>query len=337
MKDSMTNVDLRVLLRELDYRGKHIGRIASYGPYLKVRIKGDLLIGSKFMFPLLEPLPTEHSRESQILNRHLKGLRVRDFYQKGWDRIAVLDAGERKLVLEFFHRGNVILTDGEWRIIYAREEREWRHRKIIRGEEYRFPPLIESIDLSGDSEKRTVPFLVSRGIPPVYAEEVCARVGISPDTPWSEAPREDIRDAWEEIVRELEDPDPQVVYRDRKPVDVIPISLLVYEGLDKEHFPTFSEALARYFIPLILEKKETPIKAQVEAMERKARELRLIGSTILENISFFDFLLSEVRKASKGGREGVKRKVEELGARFLDYDPARRILRILWEPPSHQQ
>lgn len=83
-------------------------------------------------------VPGNASQAAMLLRRRLEGLRLEALEQKA-GRIAVFDFGERRLVGEFFSRGNLVLTDADWKILWCFKAEEWKDRKIGRAEKYAFP------------------------------------------------------------------------------------------------------------------------------------------------------------------------------------------------------
>jgi len=78
------------------------------------------------------------------LRRNLVRKKILKIEQPKGERIAILNAsspeGLRKLVGEFFANGNIILTDEDDWIISALKTLKVRHREILTGRKYTFPP-----------------------------------------------------------------------------------------------------------------------------------------------------------------------------------------------------
>lgn len=90
------------------------------------------------------PMPMQPPPFAMILRKHLANGRLVGVEQHGFDRILWLDFetkdGRRRLVIECFRDGNVILLDQEGTIIHPLTHARYADRTLLRGEPYELPP-----------------------------------------------------------------------------------------------------------------------------------------------------------------------------------------------------
>ena len=94
------------------------------------------------------PMPMQPSPFAMVLRKHLANARLIGVEQHGFDRILTLlldtKEGERRLVIELFRDGNVILLDEGGVIIQPLTHATYASRTLKRGEPYGWPP--EQVD-----------------------------------------------------------------------------------------------------------------------------------------------------------------------------------------------
>ncbi len=78
------------------------------------------------------------------LRKYLRNSLLEDFSQVNFDRILKLSFSKREekffVYIEMFRDGNIILTDGENKILHALREHRFKHRVLRRNETYSLPP-----------------------------------------------------------------------------------------------------------------------------------------------------------------------------------------------------
>ncbi len=194
MKDSMLSLDIHAWIQENCERieGGYFKKIYQVGEreFLFKIYKGEtrvLYVNLRgwLMFQDRET-PMEPSMFVMFLRKRFSGKRIVKFYQLNFDRIVVFETFDGyRLIIELFGEGNlVVLKDNI--IERAFLEREWRHRSIMRGEEYVPPPqslhplndlnaLCEEINSSKYDVVRTLARRFNLGR---YAEELCIRADV---------------------------------------------------------------------------------------------------------------------------------------------------------------
>ncbi|MFH0961734.1 MAG: NFACT family protein [archaeon] len=208
----------------------------------------------------------------------LSGLVVSSAGQVGFDRILRISfSNGTSLVAETFD-GNLLLLGREGRIVFAREPREWRGRKIAVGEEYRppkgpgkCPDELSESDLTGgpgDSAGRLL--AVSFGFGPEISGRIIDISGA--DGIGSQEGRRKIISA----IRELFSATPS------EPA----ISL---GELTSPESPKISEK----------QKKLERLEKSISTLEQEEASLRLSGEKILGNLREIDELISLARAGKR--------------------------------------
>ncbi|MFH0986551.1 MAG: NFACT family protein [Candidatus Micrarchaeota archaeon] len=83
--------------------------------------------------------PEKASQISMKLRKELSNLELKSACQHENDMVFVFDFGHRRMILEHFSGGNLIVTDSEYKIIFAFRKKKWKDREIKPGVQYVFP------------------------------------------------------------------------------------------------------------------------------------------------------------------------------------------------------
>jgi predicted ribosome quality control (RQC) complex YloA/Tae2 family protein len=259
-----------------------------------------------------------------ILRKYLTGGRIHEISQHDFDRVIEIsvEGGKARysLIAELFPKGNIVLLDESQRIILPLRPMVLRGRRTLAGDEYQYhggqpdPREISKEDLSkllGESEADLVRTLVRNlNMGGVYGEEVCRRAGIEKNKPAREVDSNEIDLLFCELskVFDIRDPMPQIVYQDDEPLDVIPAPLLVYSGLKRREFESFSEALDAYFVdkvpafkPTVLDRRLEMQKRSIEDFRSREQEYIRAGELIYESYATIDELLGTISGARSKG------------------------------------
>jgi len=280
------------------------------------------------------------------LRKFLRNSLLKNIEQYEFERVVLFDfsgkLGNFRLVLELFGEGNIILVDGENKIVQALHYRRMRDRNIIRGETFRFAPpsgqnpskvsvqaLAEGLKSFGDVEvvRALARFL---GIGGVYAEEVLLRLGIEKTIRCESLTLQQV-EAIHKILHEMRS---QVLEGKLEPcifldedgafLDVTPLRLKRYEGLRHQSFNSFNEALDEFYaktealekavaekrvaeqLMLEAERLKRVLSEQKKALEdagQKAEKYRQIGDTIYAYSSDLQALLNKFLDEKRAGKE----------------------------------
>ncbi|NJF26081.1 ribosome rescue protein RqcH [Thermococcus sp. Bubb.Bath] len=351
MKEGMSSVDIRYIVRELQWLvGSRVDKVYHDGNEIRFKLRtkegrADLILeaGKRLhITSYIKEAPKQPSSFTMLLRKHLGGGFIDAIEQHQFDRIVKIRIGDYTLIGELFRRGNVILVDSESKIVAALRYEEYKDRRIMPKADYRYPPARENplevtserfLELMREEEGlelvRTLARKLNMG--GMYAEEISIRAGFEKTTPVRELSDDDLMKVYDAMMRTFNDePKPNIVFKDGAMHDVVPIELKIYEGLEKKYFNTFSEALDEYFGKITIEKARFE---QTKRLEGKKRQLLMtlkkqeemlrgfkegakanqeIGDLIYANFSLVERLLEEFRKATETlGWDEFKERIEK--------------------------
>lgn len=351
MKEEMSSVDIRYIVRELQWLvGSRVDKVYHDGDEVRFKLRtkegrADLILEAGKRFHLtsyIKEAPKQPSSFTMLLRKHLGGGFIDAIEQHQFDRIVKIRIGNYTLIGELFRRGNIILVDSENKIVAALRYEEYKDRAIKPKAEYKFPPARENplevsferfLDLMREEPELELVRALARklNMGGMYAEEISLRAGFEKTTPVKELSDEDLKRVYDEMIRTFNDePKPNIVFKDGVMHDVVPIELKIYEGFEKRYFPTFSEALDEYFGKITLEKAKieqtkkleekkrglmATLRKQEEMLkgfEKAMRENQEIGDLIYANYTLIERLLEEFRKATETlGWDEFRRRIDE--------------------------
>jgi predicted ribosome quality control (RQC) complex YloA/Tae2 family protein len=156
------------------------------------------------------------------LRKYLNNSFIREIYQKDSERIVVLTfekahfendekiLNSYHIIIELFSKGNLILTNQDWKIITSTMAQVWESRTIKVREKYEFPPNAfnwkESsekniVKIVKNSDKRNVATCLATEISlgGVFAEEVCKQADVDPKTSIEDLAKKDLDAVAKEI------------------------------------------------------------------------------------------------------------------------------------------
>jgi len=153
--------------------------------------KKNLIVTRKYFFLTEKNYDAiSPSNFCEFIKSKLEGEKIIEARQRDFDRIIELETENYFLILEFFGNGNIILTDKDRRILNALELREWRDRRIKKGEVYSYPPSsknpltikLEELKTMVD-EKEIIRILAKDlGFGGEVARRICEKLNISPES-----------------------------------------------------------------------------------------------------------------------------------------------------------
>ena len=361
MKEALSNVDIAVIVEELqEILGARVDKIYQIGDeiWLKLYAQLDSLSddfgGSGAVDLVIErgcrihltrykrEAPKTPSSFAMFLRKYLSGGRITSIKQMDFDRIVeicVERSGERRfLISELLPRGNVLLADDEGKIMRVIRRETFATRDLKSGVKYERPPSKWNPIAATDEDLRRFFYedasarrdvvrvlAVEMGLGGLYAEEICARAGVSKKKRVDELSDDEINaiyDAMSEIFAPIKEHDlskvrAHIVLKNGDAVDVLPFPLKKYENCDKEFFSTFNSAVDEYFARIAdkrmrektdelvserVTRLERVLKEQNDALERfmlEEKELRRKAETIYERYDDVERALQEARAAGK--------------------------------------
>jgi len=286
MKDSMSNIDIRLILPELREvgEGAFIKNVYQYDNIFVLKLYKS---GGGTTQLLIEPGRrihlTEYNRKAPrqpphfctVLRKYLREKRIISIKQHDLDRIVIIEVGDDnesyKLVAELFGTGNMLLLDPKDTIFIAMHYKRMRDRNIVPKELYEFPPLrgedLFNIDsqlfenMLTDSKANVVRTLASRlNLDSLSCEEICALSSVSskmmvPDM--DKLSFKDLENGLNEFIQHLKAgvSVPNIVLSDEPSDDeddlgyiaFLPFKFKLYQELPMQTFSSFSEAIDDFF------------------------------------------------------------------------------------------
>ena len=251
------------------------------------------------------------------LRKYVNNSVIRDFYQKGAERIVVFELEKAKkyyLIIELYSKGNVVLTDSNYNIIGVLERQIWKDRTVKAKEKYVFPAArgnwkeisekrLKEILAKSEKKNLAVCLATEVGLGGLYAEEVCKLAEIEKET----LPKEikslaSILKAINTIKKMIKEPSGYIYDK-----EITPFALIGME--EKEKTETYNEAINTLNPFLVISPYERRIKTltgrvnqQQEAIEKQESKIALNtkkGELIYEKYMPLQKLLDIVKELRK--------------------------------------
>ncbi len=336
MKDSMLSLDIHAWLKENRefIEGGFFKKIYQVGEreFLFKIYKGEtkpLYVNLRgWLFFDDRETPLEPSMFVMFLRKRFSGKKIVKFYQFNFDRIIIFEVPNGySLIIELFGDGNIIVTrDGI--IERAYKEREWRHRRIIKGEEYVPPPQslhplkdIERVcDEINSSQYDIVRTLARRFNLGKYAEEVCIRAGVDKNAKNVSKECRRLKEAIEEIFRFSGG----YIY----PGFFSPIELKMFDEPERK-FESFNEAIKNYISEeskvenpevLKMRRRIEEIEKSIENFEQEAEKSRKIGDLIYAHFAEIEDIFNRMKRGELNyDRKGKSVEIELEGEKIKLY------------------
>lgn len=296
MKKEMTAFDVAAITSELQgLVGGFLDKIFHWdgrNVLLRVNVQGEgkkeLMLKDGRWLHLVADRPETPDTPSGFavhLRKVLYNTRIVSIAQRDFDRIVTMDLADRdgayQIVFELIGEGNLIVVN-EGKIINALEQKRWRHRDVLIGAEYAYPPSRFDPRTASAEEFRTAvltsksdlvrTLATSVNLGGQYGEEVCLRTGLDKGRKASGMSDEEIaslRSATLGLFDALQEREfACLVSEGGEAIDATPYPLKVNEGYDREDLPTLSAAISAF----LAKRKEDEVKVDAE-LERLQRQL----------------------------------------------------------------
>ncbi len=342
MKNQLTSLDLHYLITEIknDVENAILRKVYQTDDILILQLYKpahgtiELALSGRFVALLNYklPRPEKPTNFAMLLRKHLRGKRVVDFYQHGFDRVVVVAFEDYMVVCEILPKPNIMLVGKQdMRLWSAMIKKNLHFRELKIHKEYAFPePPIDPRELSCEdfieilkkeaNKTKIVSFLAQKlPLSGKYAEEVCLRAGVDKDVGCEKigkAEAERVLSAIKELF-DHKNTSPAIIFdREENMVDVVPIDMAIYRNARKTKFNSFNDAVNEYFVSMIkqeimekekkqkskysiVERLEHRMKQQLRALklyEKREEMLREAGNKIYE---YYDELSGLVEKMKR--------------------------------------
>lgn len=267
--------------------------------------------------------PDEASPLALSLRRMLSERRITSIEQINFDRVVkiTLHTGQ-ELILELFREGNLIITN-EGLIEFAFNQREWKNRKIIKGEPYKPPmdvnPLkfteeefSERIKSSKASIVQTLATRLSMG--GENSEEVVFRLGIDKEKPARECIDQvkALRESIEELITESVK-GKAYLYEEESVLS--PVELKHFERQADRIFEELAEGYSYYVEHFASQTEQmTPMERRVESQKKAIEQFKLKqdefsrkGQVIMKDLPRVQRVIKELSgRVKQGDLEEIK-------------------------------
>jgi predicted ribosome quality control (RQC) complex YloA/Tae2 family protein len=303
-----------------------------------------------------KPSPKRASTFAMTIRKHIENGFIKGVRQIAFDRILEIEVEKADtfyLICELFGKGNVVLTDSEYKILAAMKVQRYTERALAIRSTYALPPQrtnpldVSHEELSGivkSSDADIVRTLATRlGLGGLYAEEVCLRSGVPKNK--TEATPEDI-EAIHSTIKELSVTGKSVIVLDGdEAIDVLPDRLQMYKDKKQIEFETFNKAADEYFtkheIKRIegirdekfegeLEDLESRLKRQEETLkkfETEEKASKAAGDLIYQHFNSVEDILTTLTEAKRTlSWDEIKVKIEEGKGKIKEASQIKKIL-----------
>ncbi|UNQ72800.1 ribosome rescue protein RqcH [Infirmifilum sp. NZ] len=287
----------------------------------KALLRGELAVlqfssGVLLFHPRRGPCPAPGDVELTAPQRlkqlgDLEGRRVTAVSVVNDDRVLALDFHGFTLVLEWVREGNIILLDGEGKILYAYRQKSMRDRSVKRGEAYTPPPKLADASehplvvaekaLALGRRSLVTALSQASSLPPEVVYEAAFRLGVDPSSaPGSvgEAVRV-LEKAREIFVEALEDKRGGYVVESGSRRAVYPFNPLHLS--DRAFRVDFPAEFPRYMAESLLAEEHAPESSPAEKALEALRSLEAAARLVLDNAPRIQGVLEHYRALREQG------------------------------------
>jgi predicted ribosome quality control (RQC) complex YloA/Tae2 family protein len=314
----LTGFEVLALIKEIESRlsGTYVNNIYSIGDSQLLRLRkpggGDVwLVGSPVLGAWVSTRVSERAETTEFTSKlrgELERARFMKARQEDFDRVFELTFGEdertRRLIIELMPPGNIIVTDGNGRILLLKQEVRSPSRRLRRGLVYVPPAQRRATPASVDAElvrtmvkaEKTVGKAIGKhvSLPRKYIAEVLRRLSLEESAPSSslQGREEEVADVLRTLVRQAgEGPRPCLCETPAgdEIFAVTPVAFPV-----KKEAPTVSELCDEQFLSELskgppaqpseedqkrgeLEATVSKLKGEEESLRAEASELRRVA------------------------------------------------------------
>ncbi len=318
MKVQLSSLDIYLLIKELkiffpakiqkiydfEKRGLELNLYS-----LNERTEKKLILMPPDYFSLSDATLNKHQEHPSsfvmLLRKHLNNATLTEIQQPELERILELIIEKKSekflLISEFFSKGNIFLCDSEKKILGLKKWQKWKDRTLGVGREYKYPPLLPNpfeisfLDfkkiLQKSSKSLGSTLVRDLNLGKNYSEELCLISKIGKERKSNELTAEEygkLFKSLQKVLKKFKDTkmEPQLVFKEDKPVATIPFQLGIFQGKDwkKKKFSNFYQVINEYFSSK--EKKIIKIKIEEQFQEKieSLMKIKKNQSEVIENL-----------------------------------------------------
>lgn len=307
-----------------------------------------------------EKLPSGDFGFARNLDQQISGSRILSVRQVGSERLIVFELKKGQVVLwvyvELFTKGNIIVCNGEEKIIAVWETQVWKDRELKSGARFVLPQagsnifvmsVEEFVDILVNSKESVSKTLASEvGIGGLYAEEVCLLSGVG-KTAARVTPAEArvLYDSFRGVMNRKSEG--CVVYEGSLVKDVTPFPLKRYAGLRCISCAKFNDALNSVLFRFLSETSESRVSSEFESkkkklenvievqkiylsvVEKEARDSLQRGKLVYEQYQKLKESLDRIITARKTfSFKEIKARAKEFGIKELDEEKGEIVVEV---------
>ena len=295
--------------------------IKSAGGQYRLLLSASASLPLAYLTETGKPSPLTAPNFCMLLRKHLGGGRIVSITQPSLERILHLeiehlnemgDLCRKKLIIELMGKhSNIIFCNEDGMILDSIKHVSSAMssvREVLPGRPYFIPETQEKLDpLTAGSEAMLdaicakaaklskAIYTTLTGFSPIMAEELCFRAGLDSDLPavaLEASHRQKLGHVLEGLLLDIKLGRfaPQIVYRDKEPVEFSCLPLTLYGELECRSFNTVSQLLEVYYAS----------KSTITRIRQKSSDLRRIVQTALErNRKKYDLQYKQLQDTEK--------------------------------------
>ena len=283
---SLTSFDHYAIAIELNARliGSYFQKMSVIPNGYKFKLRrGDLVffLPDKVYLTSYSIEAQQPDRIAQKVRKEISGLKLREVKTLNLDRVMHFDFGERKLTLELFGRGNIVLTDANHVILDVLEPGSWKDRTLRIGVMYNTPPAPPISRGELVSGSFLIRDLIRSGVPKPYAKEIIYRLGEDEKTPTKNVNKDNILDIFDHLIKSLSSPSGFLCEGEPYPIK---LSYLPCEKKEESF-----NAVLDLFTPSLISlqpkqesKKKSKLQYMLESLDELNREITELETALNE-------------------------------------------------------
>jgi predicted ribosome quality control (RQC) complex YloA/Tae2 family protein len=285
------------------------------------------------------PTEPEPGQIAITLRKMLSERKIESIRQVNFDRVIVIKlVTGQEIIFEMFREGNLVVTNGGI-IEFAFNAREWKNRKIMKGEKYVPPSSINPLEMDQKqlkdvlftSKASLVQTLATRmNLGGDLAEEICFRAGVDKSIPAANALDfvDIILETTDSILEESKSGN-AYFYEDEETIS--PVILKVIQKDPTKVFTDLNEGFSFYFTKYPSgQEKEGPIKKRIESQKRsieeflsKSDKLKEQGKKLISDLKRYQKLLDDLNKMISTGEIKAGDVYDGFTIQKIDYEKKR--------------
>ncbi len=249
--------------------------------------------------------PETPSQFCMLLRKNLEQARLRSIKQLYSERIVELlfeKQEKKKIFIELFSPGNLILCNEKNVIISALLKKKWKDRTIRGGIKYEFPKReinffdlkekeLENLFKNTQKDSIITCLAIELGLGGVYAEEACLIAKVDKKTSPKDATKKTraILDSINSISNKKIKAN-SIMEKDEL-IDIVPFELEYYKSSERKYSKSYNEAIDSYFSKEFKENKkslgnemyEKDIRKTEKIISDQENKIKLMNDSIQEN------------------------------------------------------